>query len=81
MVATSRDFPQDEAGGALELCDGELLVRIDQIQKVVRDLGSLGLARLRRPDIHAPVDAHGVHRHDLNVATAARQIEGRCRLP
>ena len=68
-------------GGLLEPGDGEFLVRIDEVEKMVPHLGLLGLRRLRRAEIHAPVDAHGVHRHDLDIATPPCDVEGRLRLP
>jgi hypothetical protein len=70
------DTGQRGAGGRLELRQREVLVRIDQIDEVVRH-GRLRLwSGLGRPDVHAAVDAHGVDRDDFAVAPA--QGERQC---
>ena len=81
VVAPGGNAAQRLPGRLLELGDGELLVGIDQIEQVVRHLGLLGQGRLRRAHVHAPVDAHGVHRHDLDIAPPPGHLEGRLRLP
>ena len=74
------DVVQCRPGGPLEFGDGELLVRIDQIDQVVRDLGPHFPAGLGGPEIHLPVDAHGVDRDDLDITPAAGHLQGGLRL-
>jgi hypothetical protein len=42
-----------------------LVVRVDQVDPVVRDLAAQGRRGLGRPDVHAPVDLHRVRAEDL----------------
>ena len=81
MVAPRGNAAQRLPGRVLELGDRELLVGIDEIEEMVRHLGPLGQGRLRRAHVHAPVDAHRVHRHDLDIAPPPCHLEGRLRLP
>ena len=60
---------------------GEVLVRVDQVEQVVRHGGSRLGTGLRRPDVHAAVDAHGIDGDDLAVAPAQRQLQGGVRFP
>ena len=81
MVTPSGDGIDGGPGGRLELGNGELLVGIDQIEQMVRHLGPIGPAGLRRAHVHAAVDAHGVHRHDLDVTPPPGHRQRRRRLP
>src|SRR5205823_3920683 len=69
----------DSCGSGLgETDDGELLARVGQVQEVVRDLGLFGGRRLGRPDVHAPVELHGVDAHQLDrwARQAPRHFQG-----
>ena len=71
------DAVQRLACRPLELGHREVLVRIDQVEEMVRH-GSPRLGPgLGRPDVHAAVDAHGVDRDDLAVAPAQGQRRAR----
>ena len=51
----------------LVIGDGELLLRLGQVDEVVADPTSCRRIRLGGADVHAPVDLHRVHRHDVGA--------------
>ncbi len=79
--APRRDVGEDGAGVGLEAGHGVVLPRIGHVEQVVDDLGPLGGGGLGRAHVHAPVDLHGVDRHQLHVREGARRLEGHGRLP
>ncbi len=66
--------------GTLEPAQGEVLVRGDQVDQMVRHLGALGRRGFRGADVHAPIDLHRVGRDDLDVAECPGDIERQRRL-
>ena len=74
------DLRQGRSGRGLEPPDGELLGRVDQVEQVVRHLGTRRRAGLGRADVHVPVHGHRVDRHDLDPGTPAGQRQGQRRL-
>ena len=81
MMPAPRDALQRRPRRLLELGHGEILVRVDQVEEVVRHRGLRLGTGLRRPDVHAAVDAHGIDGDDLAVAPAQRQLQGGLRFP
>ena len=55
----------------LEVTDGELGGRLDQIDAVMADLGLLGHGGLGGSDVHPPVHLHAVDRDQFDVAEPA----------
>ncbi len=72
-----------EHGGGLGLepAQCELLVGVDEVHQVVGNFGALGRTRLGRADVHAPVHAHRVDRHQLGFPASPRQRQRQCGLP
>ena len=70
-----RHHGQGLPGGRLELRHGELLVRVDQVEEVVRyRRPGLGIG-LGGADVHAAVHAHGVDRDDVAVAPPTGELQ------
>ena len=62
-------------GRRLELRDRELLVRVDQVEQVVRYRRPCGGVGLGGADVHAAVHAHGVDRDDVAVTPSPGQLQ------
>src|SRR3546814_9851315 len=63
--AAAVDAADRRAGRLLVPGDSRLVGDIEHVQKVVRDAAALGLGQLRRTDVHAPIQLHGVGVDDL----------------
>ena len=59
--APLRDALEGRPGGGLEPRDRVLLGGVGEVEEVVRHLGAHPGVRRGRPDVHAPVERHGVH--------------------
>ena len=79
VMPSSPDAGQRLPGRRLVLGDREVLLGVDQVDEVVGHRRPLG-ARFRRPDVHAPIDAHGVDRDDFAVSPAPGQLQRGLRL-
>ncbi len=73
--------PAPRAPPAWNCGHGEVLVRIDQVEQVVRHGGPRLGPRLRCADVHAAVDAHGIDRDDFAVAPAQGELQRGLRFP
>src|SRR6185437_16806160 len=71
------DAAQRRPGRLLELGHREVLVRVNQVEQVVRHGGPGVGSGLGGPDVHAPVDAHGVDGDDLTVTAPEGELERR----
>ncbi len=71
MMPARRNALQRRPRRLLELGDGEVLVRVDEVEQMVRHGGPRRGAGLRRPDVHAAVHAHGIDGDDLAVTPSA----------
>ena len=80
-VPAGLDAAEDAVHLGLEPAQRELLVGIDQVHQVVGHLGPLGRPGLGRPDVHPPVDAHGVDRHELGLGPPTGQVQRQGGLP
>src|SRR5690606_35336282 len=73
VTAASVDLRDRLAGLGLVPGDGRLFRDLPHIQEVVRDAAALARAQLRRADVHAPVQLHGVCVDDLRRIAACPQ--------
>ena len=80
-VPPGRHLTQGGPGQALVVGDGELLVRLDQVDQVVGHLGPGHGVGLGGGDVHPPVDRHRVDREDLDAADGPGGRLGQRRLP
>ncbi len=80
VPATVRDVVQGPTRRGLEVGHREVLVGVDQVEQVVGHGGTGRRVRLRRPDVHPPVDAHGIDGDQFGVAPPHCQRERRGRL-
>ena len=76
MPPAIREVPQDRLRRSDEVGDRERLVRIDEVEEVMRDPPALGERRLGRPDVHPPVDLARIGREDLDRPVRAAELAG-----
>ena len=67
LVTRAPDVRGGRARRSLKLRDRELFARFDEVEQVVAHVTAFGACRLRRREVHAAIDGHGVDGQDLYV--------------